>query len=173
MKLLMITVLAAAIVSAAPASERDGERVVGAAVGAATGLIIANNVRGVDPWVAGPVGAVAGWYAADGLARWYDSDRRCRHDRVTCAGCASRYCDHTRRHTVACVPVQKQEQTRPVVQPPNLQPGVDLIRVTIQNSNGVRTEVPILRVGEKFVGPQGETYEALPTAAALAKQYGM
>ena len=41
------------------------------------------------------------------------------------------------------------------------------------NSNGVRTDVPILRFKDKFVGPQGEEYTALPTAEMLAKRYGM
>lgn len=52
-------------------------------------------------------------------------------------------------------------------------PGVDLIKISILHRNGVRSDISLLRVGERFVGPQGEIYEALPSAAALTSRYGM
>ena len=50
---------------------------------------------------------------------------------------------------------------------------MDLIKVSILNSNGVRTHVPVLRIGGKFVEPQGEEYPGLPTDETLTQRYGM
>ena len=47
------------------------------------------------------------------------------------------------------------------------------MRIITLNANGIRTDVPILRVKGKFVGPQGESYETLPTAGQLAPRYGL
>ena len=76
-------------------------------------------------------------------------------------------------HPVVPVVVQQPgaQQAQPAVD--NRHPGVDLIKVSILNSNGVRTDVNILRLGDKFVGPRGEAYESLPTSEELAKKYGM
>ena len=38
-------------------------------------------------------------------------------------------------------------------------------------SSGVYVDVPILRMADKFVGPQGEEYKSLPTAKQLAEKY--
>jgi len=49
--------------------------------------------------------------------------------------------------------------------------GLDLIKISITLSNGTPVDIPVLRLGEKFVGPQGEEYPSLPTAKQLAEKY--
>jgi hypothetical protein len=65
-------------------------------------------------------------------------------------------------------PTEKQvEQPKP----PDLHPGVDLIKISISLSNGTPVDIPVLRIGDRFVGPQGEEYSSLPTAKQLAEKY--
>lgn len=166
-------------------------KVVGVVAGTAAGLIVANNVRGVNPWVAAPAGALLGGYIGSRYEqrsryddyrdnrdyRDYNRSDRYRHDndyhRSGYRGDYDRYPYPGRRTTVVYVekPAPKKKAVAPL--PADPQPGVDLIKVSILNSNGIRTDVPILRVKGKFVGPQGESYETLPTAGQLAPRYGL
>jgi len=126
--------------------------VAGAALGAAAGLVLGNNVRGVNRDVAVPVLAIAG-------------------------GLIGNEMDHQARRREA----ERAERTERAPAPnraaadaaPDPHPGVDLVKISILHSNGVRTDIPLLRVGGRFVGPQGETYDELPSAGALARRYGM
>ncbi len=83
---------------------------------------------------------------------------------------------HVERHNRAA---RKGDVDAPVVRSPvapvvsDPHPGVDLVKISILHSNGVRTDVSVLRVGDRFVGPQGESYETLPSATVLAARYGM
>jgi hypothetical protein len=167
-------------------------KAVGAVAGAAAGLIIANNVHGVNPWVAAPVGALLGGYLGsryedyrryqgerdDGRydRRYDDRYDRTRHGDYYRPGYRRGY-GYDRypetRTEVICVEKREKKATPAPVTPGDPHPGVDLIKVSILNSNGIRTDIPILRVKGKFVGPQGEPYETLPTAEQLAKRYGM
>jgi hypothetical protein len=117
-----------------------------------------------DGWAAGFVGGVSlGCLAGDfgWRDRWY---RSCPYDW---------YGNGYAYSQPAVIYVRdRQKNTPPAAPPKDLQPGVDLIKISILNSNGVRTDVPILRVGGQFVGPQGEEYEALPSAEVLARRYG-
>lgn len=161
--------------------------VVGVVAGTAAGLIVANNVHGVNPWVAAPVGALLGGYIGSRYAH-HDDYRDVRHDRY-----GDRDDRYPRRYRYApgyrhahgpyyppeqvtrVIYVEKPAPKKPDLTPQatDLQPGIDLIKVSILNSNGIRTDIPILRVKGKFVGPQGESYETLPTAEQLTRLYGM
>jgi len=50
-------------------------------------------------------------------------------------------------------------------------PGVTLIPVPITLKNGLVIPIQILRLGERYTGPQGESYEKLPDAATLQQRY--
>lgn len=120
----------------------------GALLGAATGLILGHHIERVDPAAAaaffGLAGAVAG-------RRW----------------------DRAERRLMAPAP-RTQSRTEPATpRMPDMHPGVDLIKISLLHSNGVRTDVPILRTGGRFIGPQGEEYGELPTSRELAGRYGM
>lgn len=149
MKPLLVTALIAGL-TAAPAVAVPDYGVIGAAAGAAAGFVVANNVDGVSKAVAVPVLAVVGGIAGHKL------QKAARHHRVT-------YGDY--------VPV-RPAPSAPSPAAPDLQPGVDLIKISILNSNGVRTDIPILRTGGRFIGPQGESYPALPTSEELRQKYG-
>lgn len=124
--------------------------VLGTAVGAVAGAVVANNVDGVSRVVAIPAGAIIGGVLGNQL----NQRQKGRHSHDASP------------KTVIVNQTASQAPADP-------HPGVDLIKVSILNSNGVRTDVPILRTSGKFVGPQGEQYDSLPTAAELAKRYGM
>jgi hypothetical protein len=125
--------------------------ILGAALGAAAGFVVANNVEDVSAAVAVPVLAVVGGIVGNQV------NQRLKHQR-------NAY-DYS-----ANVPIPPPGLQPQVADP---HPGVDLIKVSIVNSNGARTDVPILHIRDKFVGPQGETYDSLPSAALLARRYGM
>lgn len=44
--------------------------------------------------------------------------------------------------------------------------------INVHNSNGSFTPVPIRKVGNQYVGPRGEYYNALPTENQLKAPYG-
>ena len=197
MKRMGVVILAAILVAAGTAQALPPRVIAGAAVGTAVGLVIAHNVGGVNPWVAGTVGALVGGTLAEHRERrgeyWYahppywgqawDHDRYWRGDRhgqrygpwartwYGDPGCYRGY-DYDPPPPVVYVPQPQKAVPRPAP-PPDLQPGVDLIKISILNSNGIRTDIPVLRVNGKFVGPQGEEYATLPTAETLAGKYGM
>lgn len=56
---------------------------------------------------------------------------------------------------------------------PDAHPGVNLIKVSIMNKSGIRSDVPVIRVNDQFIGPQGEVYKSLPTAEELGRRYRM
>lgn len=168
----------------------NGDRaILGAAIGAGIGAFVSGNSDRDSARFAIPAGALAGavignnwhsghhrnlnygyWLAAPYLLyaghRYYEStcgysygyDTPVRYERVIVQ--------------VPAQPAQPAPQTR---QPEaNSQPGVDLIKISIKHSNGMTTDIPVLRLGEsRFVGPQGEEYNGLPTARQLTEKYGM
>ena len=151
MKWLIPALAALAICLPRPAPAGDTATVLGALIGAGAGVALGNEMGDVNPVVAAPVLAVAGGLLGRHLI---DKPREERHE-------LERKLEQAR---------QPREPQR--VEITNRHPGVDLVKVTIMNSNGVQSDVPILRLGGKFVGPQGETYPALPTSAELAAKYG-
>jgi len=157
-RLRLMAMMTGAAISLLPSGQADPNGAfVGALAGAGAGLVLANNVEGVHREWAVPVLAIGGGI----LGREMERHSRC-WDVHRCPLCARG------RGPWRHAPVQSVTPSAP-----NLQPGVDLIKVSILNSNGVRTDVNLLRVKDKFVGPQGETYETLPSAETLAAKYGM
>ena len=53
----------------------------------------------------------------------------------------------------------------------NLHPGVEIIHVSYNGPNGHTRAMRILKVNNRFVGPQGETYATLPTSDELVSRY--
>lgn len=123
--------------------------VAGALAGAGLGLIAANNIDGVskDEGVAalGVAGALLGYY----YDRHHDRGGGLQHDRS-----AVRNAPAMQRFT------------------PDLHPGVELVKISVLQANGIRTDVPLLRMKDRFIGPQGEEYETLPTEEVLRERYG-
>ena len=73
---------------------------------------------------------------------------------------------------VAVAPASTPAIVAPLPPPPAPGPNVDLIKISIANSNGTRSDVPLLRTNDgKFIGPGGETYDTLPSGADLARRY--
>jgi hypothetical protein len=147
----LIGFVALASLSAGTVSADPKYAIIGAALGGVAGAVVANNVNGISREVGIPVGAVLGGI----IGNQYNQSRKA--DRVYDA-------------SPKVVVIDRTAAVNPVADP---HPGVDLIKVSILNSNGMRTDIPILRTAGKFVGPQGEQYETLPTAADLTRRYGM
>ena len=187
MKKLVISVFATILVSAGVTHADSDRWYAGALLGTAAGLIVAHNVHGMNPWIAAPAGALIGGQIASRNvhgSRWDHGYR----------GYPSHYGYYDGRHGYYddwrgypygydySYPVRQERviQVREIerVQPVNLQPpvappaGADLIKLSILNSNGTRTDVPLLRYKEKFVGPQGEEYDTLPSTEILTRRYG-
>jgi hypothetical protein len=126
-----------------------------------------------------PEGALAGAAAGAALG-WYvghKSHRIHSRDAALALGATGAIIGHSvERHSRGA---RKVDEDMPAVRSPDASvvadphPGVDLVKISILHRNGVRTDVSLLRVGDRFVGPQGETYETLPSAAVLASRYGL
>jgi hypothetical protein len=67
--------------------------------------------------------------------------------------------------------VHKQEQTPAPPKSIDRHPGVTLIPVPITLRNGTVIPIHILKLGDRYTGPQGEAYEHLPDAATLQHRY--
>lgn len=179
MKRGLMLVFLVSLLRVGPAEADPDRTVVGAVLGTAAGLIVANNVHGVNPWVAAPVGAVLGGYIGAQYDRhedwaWSHRERGYRHgDYRHGYPYARGYAYAEPAPAVVYVQEKAPPKPEPVAQPADPHPGVDLIKISILNSNGIRTDIPILRVKDRFIGPQGETYETLPSSEMLAKKYGM
>ncbi len=50
-------------------------------------------------------------------------------------------------------------------------PGVTLIPVPITLRNGTVIPIHVLKLGDRYTGPQGESYETMPDAATLQRRY--
>ena len=141
--LLLICVLMAATAQAAPK-----RAIAGALLGAAAGLVLGNNVDWVDQEIAAPVLGVAGAWIGHEMDQTRREAKRARR-------------------SMPAAPSPRRASV------PDLHPGVDLVKVSILHSNGVRSDIPVLRMNDRFVGPKGEEYESLPTAEMLTERYGM
>jgi len=148
----------------------------GALVGAAAGLIVAHHGH-VSEAIAVPAGALVGGLIANNSDHFTDD---LHHDDWYPRGDDSYYDRHDRdswRHRrqprqVIVVKQAPKPKRVEAPEPPDLHPGVDLIKVSITLSNGTSVDIPVLRLGDaKFVGPQGEEYTALPTAKQLEEKY--
>lgn len=82
----------------------------------------------------------------------------------------------TTRHYRETPPRNKRRQSpgpqpRPQPKAVDRHPGVTLIPVPVTLRNGIIVPIHILRLGERYTGPQGETYETMPDAATLQRRY--
>ncbi len=69
-------------------------------------------------------------------------------------------------------PVRKPRETAQTQHPQrNLQPGVEIVRVAYSWPNGHTRTMRLLKMNNRYVGPQGETYATLPTAEELSARY--
>jgi hypothetical protein len=148
MKRVVISVLVLCMGGHTLAVASPWEVAAGAAAGAALGWVIGEHSRGINSRDSAIVGGIAGAAMGHIIGRQHHSARRER--------------------AVKSAPPPPEKA---VVSDPH--PGVDLIKVSILHSNGIRTDIPLLRVKGKFVGPQGESYDTLPSSEVLVARYGM
>jgi hypothetical protein len=148
MKTVLISLLVLCMGGHTLAVASPGDVFTGAAAGAALGWVIGEHSHRINSRDSIIVGGLAGAAIGHIIDRQHHAARR------------------ERAVKSAPLPPEKVEVSDP-------HPGVDLIKVSILHSNGIRTDIPLLRVKGKFVGPQGETYETLPSSEVLAARYGM
>jgi uncharacterized protein YcfJ len=148
MKKLLAIVLIAAM-GGTPVLAGSGA-VLGALLGAGAGVAIGEHSKHFRTEIAVPVLAVAG-----GLIGNYIEDQ---------------HRDHNRQY-VAQAAVGQVLPAPNAVAVPDLHPGIDLVKVSVALRNGTRVDIPVIRVGERYIGPQGEEYDGLPTAATLGERY--
>lgn len=174
----IIAALAATLMivpATAPAGDNTAT-VLGALLGAGVGLAISHHHGGLTKDIAVPLGAIAGGM----IARNWDNDPFSYNHHYY--GHHSRYYYHPGygyprygyHDRVVVVPqpaAAAAPAPPPAVSTPDPQPGVDLVKVSIRLANGTRVDIPVLRIGSRFVGPQGEEYASLPTAETLEKAY--
>ncbi len=184
MKRLIFLGVAVAMLLMTAIGRADDEDVFwGALLGAGAGLILGESVDGIHSSVAVPVGAIAGGLIGHELDRasyrhgWYE-----RYDPHAYHYYGYPYTRYGPR--VHSVPrrlpkVRKlpgkavRKVTPPADEAPDLQPGVDLVKVQVRLISGVPMDVRLLRMPDNtFVGPQGETYTNLPTSAELVRYTG-
>jgi len=119
--------------------------IIGVLVGTGSGLAIGNNTD-IKPEIAAPVLAVALGLVGNNMDK---KDKRKK----------------SRSQTEQVI---VKEKPKPI----NYHPGIDIIKIPITHSNGISTDIRIVRVGNKYVGPQGEEYATLPRSDELYKKYG-
>jgi len=169
-----ICLLLALAVNAGADAWRDTVR--GGLLGAAAGALVSEFSDGDDARYTIPlftsIGALTGYaihknrdaYYLPYLAlpyAWYSHRQGYGHRRP-----AYRYYRQPPRATVR-QPKQKPTPAKTV----DRHPGVSLIPVPVTLKNGLIIPIQILKLGERFTGPQGESYETLPDAATLQQRY--
>jgi hypothetical protein len=202
MKRIILTAILLSLGTSHPAKADPNYTVVGAILGATAGMVIGNNVNGISMEVAVPVCAITGGvighhyeqhrYDYDWPNR-YDNDRHFNHHNqyypYNRHGRQDHYYPYERRgyddyrynRTSRYYPpktVAPQRYTPKKINPqqftaPDPHPGIELIKVTVLNVNGIRTDVPIRKVNNQYIGPQGEIYKSLPPAETLRRKYGL
>jgi hypothetical protein len=153
MKKLVAALLAGVLVTGS-ATARPHRAAIGTILGATTGVAVAHHRHHIRREIAVPVLALAGGL----IGNYLDRDAWCRR------------CKAPANVEPTATPDERDAPRLDAA--PDLQPGVDLVKISILNPNGIRTDVPILRVGDRFLGPRGEEYKSLPTSQILAERYG-
>ncbi|MBL7076350.1 MAG: glycine zipper 2TM domain-containing protein [Kiritimatiellae bacterium] len=166
----------------APAAGRaDDEDVFwGVLLGAGAGLILGESIDGVHSSVAVPIGAIAGGLIGHELDRasyrrgWYDHyPSSYRYRPYGYYGRRVYTLPQRLRYAEPAKPKAKKKQPAPPLKAPEFHPGVDVVKVQIRLVNGTPMDVRLLRMpDDTFIGPQGETYKALPKASELTRYAG-
>jgi hypothetical protein len=55
----------------------------------------------------------------------------------------------------------------------NRHPGIELVAVPLPLRNGLTIQVRLLKLPDRYIGPQGEEYAERPSAEVLSARYGM
>ena len=184
-------VLLGLLLLARPATAGDWDDTLrGGLIGGAFGALV-SGLDGVDARTSVPafaaLGALAGygrdrgWYRSrryddcwvdygwpDARGRYYDDDWRWLNRRQY-----RRYVRDARpmmidRSPVDATVARSDEPPRPA---PDLHPGVSIVVVPITLPRGMTVELRILKLGTRYIGPQGEPYDTLPTAEQLQARY--
>jgi hypothetical protein len=190
-KITCTMLMAVALVSAPAARADDGDVLRGALIGSAVGAIVGHNSSDLDTSVAVPAFAALGgligyahdrsWYRDDdpydvyhhgsyghwpwwGRSAWADDPwvyPRWGHPRRAWAA------PRTPKPPDPQVAATRAA-TAPDTAEANRHPGVELLTVRVSLPAGHATEVRILKIGDQFVGPRGQTYAEMPTPEQLA-----
>ena len=156
----VIVVVSAVLVLGAQAPARGGERTFwGALIGAGAGLALGEAVPGIDNAISVPALAIVGGVVGHELERANSRARRAER----AAHRSYRRPATADRHAATTVKRGRRAT--------DYHPGVSIVKIPVRMANGVEIDLRLVRVGDSFVGPRGEVYKELPTAADLAQRY--
>ncbi len=178
---MLSMILGAAAVSAAHAGG-GGPALRGALWGAAAGALFAEWDDDTDARYAIPVFAGAGALTGYALHHQRRVYRRpggpYRRDAYYLPYLALPYAYYhgrrPRRDDVRPWPSPASPAIRPARNPvpaADRHPGVRLVPVPVPLPNGTIIPVHIMQLGDRYIGPQGEAYKSLPSAAELESRY--
>jgi len=172
--LLLVTVLLTLAGNAS--ADAWEETVTGGLLGAAAGVLVSELSDDYDAHYTIPLftglGALTGYaishnhdaYYLPYLAlpyAWYSHRSWNSYHRP-----AYRYYQEPRR-----LIVHKHKQTPQPPKKNDRHPGVTLIPVPITLRNGSVVPIHVLKLGDRYTGPQGESYETMPNATMLQRRY--
>jgi hypothetical protein len=138
-------------------------------IGTALGLVVGKHVDGMRQGVAAPVMGLAGAAVGHYLDR-QEADRNRQRAMAYDQSTPQRLANADAREWAGTPPPATGQPTDANTN--NRHPGVDLIKFSIVTARGAGRDIPILRTGGRFVGPQGESYDQLPTTEELTRRYG-
>lgn len=153
MKFRALWTVAVLMAMAPSVNARLDSTFLGALAGAGAGLVLSHNVSGVHREWAVPALALAGGWMG------HEWDRR--REAMEFPG---------QFDTVLRLREPPLQIDRPA--PDNLHPGVILLKISIITTRGQCRDINVLRLGDRFIGPQGEVYAHRPTPEELAVKYG-
>jgi len=180
MKKIILLLMTVTLLIGGMAAHADDEDVFwGALLGAGAGLILGETIDGIHGSVAVPIGAIAGGLIGHELDRtsyrygWYDHyPVSYRYRPYGCYGRRVNRWPQSLYYVEPSKPKVKRP-AKPSPKAPDYHPGVDVVKVQIRLVNGSPMDVRLLRMpDDTFVGPQGETYKALPKASELTRYAG-
>jgi hypothetical protein len=167
----------------------------GGLIGAAMGGLVGHHSSNIDTAIAVPAFAAAGaligsasdddWHVSSGYGWGYD----CGYGR----GRDYRYGRYPRRHNYHSShfryhhsrsrpyrdarPQRRNAKTaskepRPDPHPAaNLHPGVTITHISVPMANGILLDFRILQVNGRFIGPNGDAFDDMPSVDTLARRY--
>ena len=156
----------------------------GGLMGAAIGAIVGHN-SDMSSEVAIPLfaglGALAGYsYDSDrgsSRGRYYGSDDNrgysdpgYRYQSFPYSYRPHLYAPTAYRHHAKPAKVKKPTPAE-LTRPHNLTPGVELVSVPLSLPSGTSFALRLVKLPDRYIGPQGETYAELPSAEVLAARY--